>query len=177
MGKLALDRQLNDDLRLRLSGSIYTTNSPANNTLFGGDRTGSRYFGALENTSYSSSGTAFSGRFNPAFSDQVTSCMINPLVKFHGLYVSAALAWRMKDRLLRLTNEERFNAPWMFKAQESNEHHLLPIKACAPLAGSPAVVSVLKAVRPASKNRAYSTGSGVNPRGSASRFPAVSSST
>jgi len=93
MGKLALDRQLNDDLRLRLSGSIYTTNSPANNTLFGGDRTGSRYFGALENTSYSSSGTAFSGRFNPAFSDQVTSCMINPLVKFHGLYVSAALAW------------------------------------------------------------------------------------
>lgn len=85
IGKIAYDKQFNDDLRFRLSGSVYTTNSSASNTLFGGDRTGSRYFGVLENTTYSTTGTAFSGRFNPGFSDQVTSFMINPFVKFKGL--------------------------------------------------------------------------------------------
>src|SRR5690606_39402956 len=35
-GKLGVDRQLNDDLRVRLTGSAYTTSSSASNTLYGG---------------------------------------------------------------------------------------------------------------------------------------------
>ena len=48
-GKLAFDRQLKDNLRVRLSGSAMTTKSSASNTLFGGDRTGSNYQYVMEN--------------------------------------------------------------------------------------------------------------------------------
>ncbi len=43
--KLGFDKQLTKDLRFRLTGSFYTDNSANSNTLFGGDRTGSHYFG------------------------------------------------------------------------------------------------------------------------------------
>lgn len=91
IGKLGIDRQLNDDLRLRLTGSVYTTKSSVSNTIFGGDRTGSRYFSVLENYYSTTSANAFSGRLNPGFSDQVTAFMINPFVKFHGLELFGTL--------------------------------------------------------------------------------------
>ncbi len=40
IGKLGYDKQLNDDLRLRLTASVYTNASSTGNTLFAGDRTG-----------------------------------------------------------------------------------------------------------------------------------------
>lgn len=91
IGKIGYDKQVSSDVRIRLTGSIYTTGSSASNTIFGGDRTGSHYFGVLENTTYSTTGTAFSGRFNPGFSDQVTTFMINPFIKFKGLELFGTL--------------------------------------------------------------------------------------
>ncbi|MEY3369126.1 MAG: hypothetical protein RI973_2281, partial [Bacteroidota bacterium] len=44
IGKLGYDKQLNDDLRVRVTGSVYYTASSTRNTLYGGDRTGSRYY-------------------------------------------------------------------------------------------------------------------------------------
>lgn len=38
-GKVGIDKQLSDNLRVRLTGSAMTTKSSAGNTLFGGDRT------------------------------------------------------------------------------------------------------------------------------------------
>ena len=49
-GKLAADRQLSNDLRIRLSGSWYGQSRSANQVLFSGDRGGSRYYDVLENT-------------------------------------------------------------------------------------------------------------------------------
>jgi len=83
--KLGFDKQLNEDLRVRLTGSVYTTKSSASNTIFGGDRTGSNYLFATENTAATLTANAFSGRFNPGFRDNVTAYMINPFVKFNGL--------------------------------------------------------------------------------------------
>src|SRR5690606_23796724 len=55
------------------------------NTLYQGDRAGSRYYLVMENTA-ASAGTNFtSGRFSPGFTESVTSLMVNPFVKFHGL--------------------------------------------------------------------------------------------
>jgi hypothetical protein len=84
-GKLGYDKQLTKDFRFRLTGSFYIDKSAASNTLFGGDRTGSHYFYAMENTTATSDVNAFSGRYNPQFKEQVTTFMINPFVKFKGL--------------------------------------------------------------------------------------------
>jgi hypothetical protein len=83
--KIGFDKQLNNDLRVRVTGSVYTDKSSSSNTLFWGDRTGSHYFYVMENTLATSDGNAWSGRFNPQFNDQVTTFMINPYVKYKGL--------------------------------------------------------------------------------------------
>jgi len=84
-GKLGFDKQFNKDFRFRLTSSFYVDKSSAGNTLFFGDRTGSRYFFVMENTTATSTGNAWSGRYNPLFSEQVTTFMINPFIKYKGL--------------------------------------------------------------------------------------------
>lgn len=84
-GKLGYDKQITDDARIRITGSFYMVKSANNNTLFGGDRTGSHYFLALENTLATTAGNAFSGRYNPQFRQQVTTFMINPFLKIRGI--------------------------------------------------------------------------------------------
>jgi hypothetical protein len=84
-GKLGYEKQVSEDLRYRITGSFYIVQSANSNTLFGGDRTGSHYFFAMENTTATSDGNAFSGRFNPAFKEQVNTFMINPFVKCKGV--------------------------------------------------------------------------------------------
>ena len=83
--KLGYDKQLSTDVRFRLSGSAYLDKSSPSNTLYWGDRTGSHYFLVMENTSASSSNNAWSGRFNPLFSQEVHAVMINPFLKYKGL--------------------------------------------------------------------------------------------
>ena len=83
--KLGFDKQLSRDFRFRLTGSGYTIRSTANNTLFAGDRTGSHYFYVIENTTSTADGNAFSGRYNPMFSQQVNTFMANTFLKFKGI--------------------------------------------------------------------------------------------
>jgi len=95
-GKIGYDKELNDDLRVRLTGSVYTNAGTSSNTLYSGDRAGSRYYlageqeyvsGATGLVAVSTAAQAFSGRLNPGFSSQVMAIMINPFVKFHGLEI------------------------------------------------------------------------------------------
>lgn len=85
--KAGIDKQLNADLRTRLTGSYYTTSKSANNTLYGGDRTGSRYYYVMtpEEAEGNFSGYAFNTRLNPGFNDVNHALMINPFVKYKGL--------------------------------------------------------------------------------------------
>ena len=85
MVKLGFDRQLTDDLRVRLTGSWRSQKSAVSNTLYNGDRAGSRYYYVLENFRASESANPTSGAINPAFSDKMTATMINPFIKFRGL--------------------------------------------------------------------------------------------
>lgn len=87
IGKLGFDRQVNDNLRLRLTGSMYHTNKSLSNTLYGGDRAGSRYYYVLENTAATESAQFTSGNINPGFKNEVTAFQINPFVKYGGLEV------------------------------------------------------------------------------------------
>jgi hypothetical protein len=84
IGKLGYDRQVNDDLRVRLTGSLYTTKKAASNTLYGGDRAGSRYYWVTENTAATESAQFTSGLLNPGFRNKVTAVQINPFVTFRG---------------------------------------------------------------------------------------------
>lgn len=77
-GKLGIDRQVNELVRLRLTGSAYYTSSSAANHLHSGDRAGSRYYSVV-------GGGDWSGRLRSDFSNEVTAFMVNPFVRFGGL--------------------------------------------------------------------------------------------
>jgi hypothetical protein len=85
IGKLGFDRQVKDDLRVRLTGSMYKADKALSNTLYGGDRAGSRYYYVLENTSATETAQKDSGLINPGFKNKVTAFQMNPFVKFRGL--------------------------------------------------------------------------------------------
>ena len=87
IGKIGFDRQMNADLRVRLTGSMYKTNKSLSNTLYGGDRAGSRYFWVMENTAATENGNATAGYINPGFKNKVTALQLNPFVKFRGAEV------------------------------------------------------------------------------------------
>ena len=84
LGKAGFDKQLNPDLRVRLTGSIYGTQRSANNTLYSGDRAGSRYYDVMENTASTEDANAWSGAIQPKLSSKVTAIVINPFVKYDG---------------------------------------------------------------------------------------------
>jgi hypothetical protein len=98
--KLAYDKQINTDFRFRLSGSLVNNSNTVRNTLYGGDRTGSRYYMAMApaiirdratgqyvNASYSNN--AFNARFNPGFSNELMAWQVSPFIKFGGLELFA----------------------------------------------------------------------------------------
>ena len=77
-GKLGYDTQLNDLVRVRLTGSAYYTASSNDGQLHSGDRAGSRYYNVV-------GGGDWSGRVRVNYTDQVTAYMINPFVEIGGL--------------------------------------------------------------------------------------------
>jgi hypothetical protein len=77
-GKLGYDTQVNEDLRVRLTGSFYNSSEESTRDyIYGGDRAGSRYYAIM-------GGGDFDGRINPRFGTH-TAFQINPFLKFQGL--------------------------------------------------------------------------------------------
>jgi hypothetical protein len=96
--KLAYDKQINDDFRFRLAGSVYSNSGGVRNTLYSGDRAGSRFYLVMEPAYFTPRGATSlstanatdnftSGRVNPGFATKVTSFQINPFLKYQGLEV------------------------------------------------------------------------------------------
>jgi hypothetical protein len=107
IGKLGVDRQLNEDLRVRLTGSMYKANKAMSNTLYGGDRAGSRYYWVMENTTATESANYTSGAINPGFRNKVTAFQMNPFVKYRGLEVFGVL-----ERSEGMANTEPTERVW-----------------------------------------------------------------
>jgi hypothetical protein len=94
LGKVGFDRQLSPMLRVRLTGSMYSAESSPSVTLYGGDRTGSRYWGVMEDTTSLKAGSAFTnGRVNPAFSNEITARQINPYIELGNLELFGVIEW------------------------------------------------------------------------------------
>ena len=81
-GKIGFDKQINSDLRLRLTGSAYSTSNTNRTYLYGGDRAGSRYYNILQEVG--GDGNDFAGRVNPAMNSSLTALVINPFIKYKG---------------------------------------------------------------------------------------------
>ena len=95
LAKLGFDKQLNTDLRVRVTGSFYHTANSSGN-LYSSDRAGSRFYGVMSHAAYTGTTGAVAdnfdptanystGRFNPSFGNWATSYMFNPFVKYKGL--------------------------------------------------------------------------------------------
>jgi hypothetical protein len=86
-GKFGIDRQINEALRLRLTGSFISESGYDNGDhLYSGDRSGSRYHNLF---SYNNNGdfvaaNDYSGRFTPGFKSNF-SYQINPFIQYKGL--------------------------------------------------------------------------------------------
>ncbi len=123
-GKLGYDKQLNKDLRFRLTGSFYVNKSSAGNTLFFGDRTGSHYFFVMENTAATSDGNAWSGRLNPQYSEQVKTFMINPFVKYKGVELfgtyEVAKGRMITERVMRTATQYAVDVIYRFPQETEN---------------------------------------------------------
>ena len=85
MAKLGYDKQFTDDLRFRLTGSLYTTGYVPSNYLYTADRSGSRYYLVMEDVDASPSTNFRSGRFDPGYRNRITAIMFNPFLKYKGL--------------------------------------------------------------------------------------------
>lgn len=101
LAKVGFDKQLRDDLRVRLTGSLYHVANSSSN-LYASDRAGSRFYGVMTHDDYTGVDGAVSsnfnptsnrdtGRFNPGFGNWATSIMINPFVKYGGLELFGTL--------------------------------------------------------------------------------------
>lgn len=84
LAKLGYDKQLNEDFRLRFTGSLYNTGYVPSSYLYSADRTGSRYYGVMIPATATSDDFR-SGRYNPALRNQITAIMFNPFLKYQGL--------------------------------------------------------------------------------------------
>ena len=82
--KIGVDKRLGEDLRVRLTGSMYRKDRSANGTLTNGDRAGSRYYDVLENTTSTEGTNAWSGAIQSGMRNMVTAFVVNPSLQFHG---------------------------------------------------------------------------------------------
>lgn len=109
LAKFGYDKQLNPDLRVRLTGSYYHNANLGNANIYSANRSGFGYWGILNNIAYNNTitktdadgnvisttstnvPTSFSktstpeATFNPNFKNWATTYMINPFVKYKGL--------------------------------------------------------------------------------------------
>jgi len=79
IGKFGYDKQMNENLRFRLTGSIYHSSKLKSVYLYSGDRTGSRFYNVIQATGENADFRA--GRVNPGFKNKLTAMMFNNFIK------------------------------------------------------------------------------------------------
>jgi hypothetical protein len=108
MGKLGYDKEYSPGTRVRLTGSIYSTDKSNSNTLYTGSRSGSRYYYVIENVNATESAQAWSGDVRPGMTRKVTAWVINPFVTYRGIEVFGNVE-QAKGRSATETTDRTFN--------------------------------------------------------------------
>lgn len=89
IGKFGYDKQMNENLRFRLTGSIYHSSKLKSVYLYSGDRTGSRFYNVIQEQGQGANFRA--GRVNPGFKNKLTAVMFNTFLKFKNLEIFGTL--------------------------------------------------------------------------------------
>ena len=122
LAKAGYDKQVSEDLRVRMTGSLYTTKKSVSNTIYSGDRAGSRYYSVVENTASTETAQAWSGAIQPGFKSKVTAMQFNPFVKYNGLelfgVVEQAKGKAVTEEKDRQWNQYAIDAVYRFAADE-----------------------------------------------------------
>jgi hypothetical protein len=142
LGKLGYDKQINEDLRVRLTGSYYGSAEGQTNFLYFGDRAGSRYYLVMADNTANATADFRTGRVNPSMINEVNAIMINPFVKFKGLElfgtfetVSGKISGEAQTRswtqlhaelLYRFGSKEQFYAGGKFNRVEGDQPNFNP---------------------------------------------------
>lgn len=82
VAKVGFDTHLRENLRVRLTGSTYRVSETPGTTIYGGDRSGSAYWGVMDNPEQKS---FTNGRVNPGFRNELTAYQVNPYVEIGDL--------------------------------------------------------------------------------------------
>ncbi|MBJ6368766.1 hypothetical protein [Snuella sedimenti] len=113
LAKFGYDKQVNDDFRFRLTGSLF--HSAHNNArgiyLYSGDRAGSRYYTVMNGKDINGDavGDSFrAGRINPDLKNEMTAFMINPFLKYKGLEFFGIIE-SAKGKKVSETNDRTWN--------------------------------------------------------------------
>jgi hypothetical protein len=90
LAKIGYDKQVSDDFRFRLTGSLFRVSQNSSIYLYSGDRAGTRYYNVITPDNFRAgryAPTFTPGRGEPAAAGEMTSIMINPFLKYQGLEI------------------------------------------------------------------------------------------
>jgi hypothetical protein len=107
--KAGIDKSISEKLRVRFTGSAYLNNHAQSASLYGGDRTGSNYWGALEAPGYDPMAKFTTGRFNPGFSRKIKAFQFSGFVKAGGLELFGNLENAKGNAALADPKERKMN--------------------------------------------------------------------
>jgi hypothetical protein len=89
LGKVGFDKEFNKNVRFRLTTSAFSQSRSANQSLYSGDRGGSRYYQVMVNTSGTEKDSAWTGNIQPGLKSAQHSWVVNPFLKVGGLELRA----------------------------------------------------------------------------------------
>src|SRR6185295_19160149 len=85
LGKVGVDKQFTKNVRFRLTSSLFSQASSANQSLYSGDRGGSRYYQVMVNTAGTEKDSAWTGNVQPGLKSAPHSWVVNPFLKLGGV--------------------------------------------------------------------------------------------
>ena len=89
LGKVGFDKEFNKNVRFRLTTSAFSQSRSANQSLYSGDRGGSRYYQVMVNTSGTEKDSAWTGNIQPGLKSAQHSWVVNPFLKVGGVELRA----------------------------------------------------------------------------------------
>ena len=123
--KAGIDKSLGEKLRVRVTGSAYMNNHAQGAALYGGDRTGSNYWGVMELAGYDPVASFTSGRFNPGFRRRIKAYQVSGFLKaggfelFGNLETAKGSAVSASDPTDRKMNQSAIDALYRIGAKEN----------------------------------------------------------
>ena len=89
LGKVGFDKEFTKNVRVRLTSSMFSQTRSANQSLYSGDRGGSRYYQVMVNTSGTEKDSAWTGNVQPGIKSAQHAWVVNPFLKLYNLELRA----------------------------------------------------------------------------------------